>query len=97
MATPPPEAGIYSKPTGLFTDDEFLNAAKQVQNPDLPGWEFFVESMGVKMYRKYSEVRVWKGLKIKSLILFFRYLNCMNIRRMGLWMIWILKYVQWYI
>ena len=70
MATPPPEAGIYSKPTGLFTDDEFLNAAKQVQNPDLPGWEFFVESMGVKMYRKYSEVRVWKGLKIKSLILF---------------------------
>ncbi len=52
----PPVQGIHSKPTGLFTDDDFLKAARQVQNPDLTGWEFFVESTGVKMYRKYSEV-----------------------------------------
>lgn len=55
MATPPVQ-GIHSKPTGLFTDNDFLKAAKQVQNPDLEGWEFFVESMGVKLYRKFSEV-----------------------------------------
>ena len=52
----PPVQGIHSKPTGLFTDDDFLKAAVQVKNPDFSGWEFFVESMGVKMYRKYSEV-----------------------------------------
>lgn len=57
MATEnPPVEGIYSKPTGLFTDEDFIKAAKQVQNPDIQGWELFVECMGVKMYRKYSEV-----------------------------------------
>lgn len=53
---PPPVQGIHSKPTGLFSDEDFLKAAKQVQNPNFEGWEFFVEAMGVKMYRKYSEV-----------------------------------------
>ncbi len=55
-SSPPPVEGIHSKPTGLFTDEDFTKAALQVQNPDFEGWEFFVESMGVKMYRKYSEV-----------------------------------------
>ena len=53
----PAEAGIYSQPTGIFTDLEFLEAAKQVQNPALDdSWELFVECMGVKIYRKYKEV-----------------------------------------
>ena len=53
----PAEAGIYSQPTGIFTDLEFLTAAKQVQNPILDdGWELFVECMGVKIHRKYKEV-----------------------------------------
>lgn len=57
MAAPvPPVEGIYSAPTGLFTDEEFLSAAQQVQNPLLEGWELFVESMGVKIYRRYKEV-----------------------------------------
>ncbi|XP_003387507.1 PREDICTED: phosphatidylcholine transfer protein-like [Amphimedon queenslandica] len=52
----PAEAGIYSQPTGIFTDEEFLEAAKQVQNPALDdSWELFVECMGVKIYRKYKE------------------------------------------
>ena len=57
MAAPtPPVEGIYSAPTGLFTDEEFLSAAQQVQNPRLEGWELFVECMGVKIHRKYREV-----------------------------------------
>ena len=55
--------GIYTKPTGLFKDEEFVAAARQVQNPDLEGWEFFVESMGVKVHRRYKEVWLIGDLK----------------------------------
>jgi hypothetical protein len=56
-ASPESAAMIYSEPTGLFTDEEFLKAAKQVQNLELgDGWELFVECMEVKIYRKYNEV-----------------------------------------
>ena len=41
---------------GVFTDEEFEKAAKEVIDPDLDGWEFFVESHGTKIYRKYKEV-----------------------------------------
>ena len=57
MATPPSEVRIYTQPTGFFKDEEFLQAAKQVQNLELSGgWELFVEAMGVKIYRRYIEV-----------------------------------------
>lgn len=40
---------------GTFTDAEFLEAAKEVVNPDLTDYEFFVESHGTKIYRHYRE------------------------------------------
>ena len=54
--------GIYTKPTGFFKDEEFVAAAKQVLNPDLEGWEFFVECMDVKVHRRYKEVGVARTL-----------------------------------
>lgn len=72
MATPraPSEAAIYSQPTGLFTDEDFLCAAKQVQNPVIDdSWELFVEAMEVKVYRKYNEVRVVGVNKINFFLL----------------------------
>lgn len=56
LELPPSEVCIYAQPTGLFKDEDFLQAAKQVQNPQLEGWELFVESMGVKIYKRYIEV-----------------------------------------
>lgn len=41
---------------GAFTDAEFEEAAKEVVNPDLQDYEFFVESHGTKIYRHYKEV-----------------------------------------
>ncbi len=41
---------------GVFTDEEFEKAAKELSEPDLVGWEFFVESHSTKIYRKYREV-----------------------------------------
>ena len=39
-----------------FTDEEFQDACRQLDAPDTTGYEFFVESVGVKIYRKYNEV-----------------------------------------
>lgn len=41
---------------GAFSAAEFLEAAKEVVNPDLSGYEFFVESHGTKIYRHFREV-----------------------------------------
>ncbi len=41
---------------GVFTDEEFEKAARELGEPDLVGWEFFVESHNTKIYRKYKEV-----------------------------------------
>lgn len=41
---------------GVFPDEEFEKAAKELAEPDLVGWEFFVESHGTKIFRKYKEV-----------------------------------------
>ena len=41
---------------GVFTDEEFERAGKEVVEPELDGWEFYVESMNTKIYRKYKEV-----------------------------------------
>lgn len=40
-----------------FTDEEFQNAWKELDEPQLEGgWELFVETMGVKIYRLYDKV-----------------------------------------
>ena len=41
-----------------FNEREFQEACKQLDNPNVSEYEFFVESMGVKIYRKYNEVRL---------------------------------------
>ncbi|XP_039266468.2 phosphatidylcholine transfer protein-like [Styela clava] len=38
-----------------FSEDEFIKTMKELENPELSDYEFFVESHGVKVYRKYSE------------------------------------------
>ncbi|XP_029492428.1 phosphatidylcholine transfer protein-like [Oncorhynchus nerka] len=39
-----------------FTDEEFLEAWKELDKPQLEGgWEFFTETMGVKIYRLYDK------------------------------------------
>ena len=40
----------------LFQDSEFELACQELDNPQTEGWEFFVESHGVTIYRLYNEV-----------------------------------------
>ncbi|XP_005100570.1 phosphatidylcholine transfer protein [Aplysia californica] len=40
---------------GLFSDIEFEKACDELDVPDVSGWEHFVESQGVKIYRLYDE------------------------------------------
>lgn len=48
----------FSIGAGVFTDEDFERAAKEVLDPDINGWEFFVESRGTKIYRNYKEVGI---------------------------------------
>lgn len=45
------EAGQFC----LFSDSEFEDACKELEAPQTDGWEFFVESHGVTIYRQYNE------------------------------------------
>ena len=56
-----PHIGLSHGP-GAFTEQEFEEAAKEVENPDLTGYEFFTESHGTKIYRHYREVGPQRGL-----------------------------------
>ncbi|XP_022106170.1 phosphatidylcholine transfer protein-like [Acanthaster planci] len=38
-----------------FRDDEFEEACRELENPEISEYEFFVESAGVQIYRKYRE------------------------------------------
>ncbi|XP_033624987.1 phosphatidylcholine transfer protein-like isoform X2 [Asterias rubens] len=38
-----------------FTDEEFEEACSELDNPRISDYEFFVESSGVQIYRKYQE------------------------------------------
>ncbi|XP_071482202.1 phosphatidylcholine transfer protein-like [Diadema antillarum] len=38
----------------MFTDEQFEQAIKELDEPDLTDYEFFTESTGVKIYRKYN-------------------------------------------
>lgn len=39
-----------------FTDDDFVKACLELDQPQVDGWEFFVSSHGVTIYRLYNEV-----------------------------------------
>ena len=47
---------LFSVGPGVFTEEDFARAVRDIASPDLEGWEFLVESMGTKIYRKYKEV-----------------------------------------
>ena len=49
---------LFSVGPGVFTDEDFERAVNEIDKPDLDGWEFFIESMNTKIYRKYKEVGV---------------------------------------
>ena len=49
---------LFSVGPGVFTDEDFERAVNEIDKPDLEGWEFFIESMNTKIYRKYKEVGV---------------------------------------
>ena len=40
----------------MFEELEFTQALEELENPDLLEYEFFVESMDIKIYRKYNQV-----------------------------------------
>ena len=40
----------------VFRDEEFERVAQEVVEPDLNGWDFFVESQGFRIYRRYEAV-----------------------------------------
>lgn len=50
-----PHVGMRHGP-GVFTQEEFEKAARQVVSPDISEFEYFIESHGTKFYRKYREV-----------------------------------------
>ncbi|VDI47308.1 phosphatidylcholine transfer protein-like [Mytilus galloprovincialis] len=39
----------------MFTDDEFAVLMKELDQPQIDGWEFFTESHGISIYRLYNE------------------------------------------
>ncbi len=50
----------------MFEAESFQNALKEFESPDLAEYEFFNESMDVKIYRKFTPVRImelysWSG------------------------------------
>ncbi|XP_012681199.2 phosphatidylcholine transfer protein isoform X1 [Clupea harengus] len=38
-----------------FTEDEFQAAWRELDEPKVEGWELFTETMGIKIYRRYSQ------------------------------------------
>jgi len=56
--------------TSVFPDEEFVSVAKQVNDPDFTGYEFYIETMGVKFYRKYREARVCIPVNAQVMVLY---------------------------
>lgn len=53
------EAAKAAVSVKAFSDEEFKKAAMEMTNPNLEGYEFFLESMNIKFYRKYREVGLY--------------------------------------
>lgn len=66
MVTPTPEINVVN--TSVFPDDDFIQTAKQVNEPDFNGYEFYMETMGVTFYRKYREAREHSKLKRRTML-----------------------------
>ena len=49
-----------------FTDEQFNKTCIELENPQIEGWEFFVQSHGVTIYRKYNEVISYLSLLISQ-------------------------------
>ena len=61
-------AGSIVNAVGTFTDEDIIKIAPEVANPVLDGWEFFVESTGVQIHRKYREVSGLYDYKIHGVM-----------------------------
>lgn len=42
----------------MFEEVEFTKACKELDNPDVDGWELFSECNNVKVYRLYNDVSI---------------------------------------
>ena len=79
---------LFSVGPGVFTDEEFASAVGELASPELDGWEFFVETMGTKIYRKYREVCVFVcGCSNQLSLSHLRILVYMSTRRLVRWLI----------
>ena len=83
---------LFSVGPGVFTDEEFASAVGELASPELEGWEFFVETMGTKIYRKYREVCVFVSknhlcLSLTHTRTHLRIRVCMSTRRLVRWLI----------
>jgi len=64
MATP----SVAVANTSMFPNEDFISVAKQVNDPDFTGYEFYIETMGVKFYRKYREARVYIPVNAHAMV-----------------------------
>ena len=46
--------------TVIFSDDQFQKALEELEIPNVEGYELFVEYPGIKVFRKFIEVTVFK-------------------------------------
>ena len=83
MVTPTPDIEVVN--TSVFPDEEFIRAAKQVNEPDFTGYEYYMETMGVTFYRKYREARVTLQIKrsMKLSFIEFRLVRVQGTRNNG--------------
>ena len=49
-------ADINVEVLGLFPETEFEASMDELDNPKTDGWELFVDSLGITIYRQYDEV-----------------------------------------
>jgi len=48
-------AASQANQAGLFSDLDFTRAISGLENPELDGWDFFVECQGTKIYRQHNK------------------------------------------
>lgn len=54
-----PDLRGYRNMALMFSDEEFEQAWTELDEPQLDGgWEFFTETMDVKIYRLYNKVNI---------------------------------------
>lgn len=48
----------------MFQDEEFTAACRELEGPQVEGWEFFTESHDVTIYRLYNEVSLQSNIHV---------------------------------